>query len=355
MSRRGRTRRKLKKQRKIIVVSLIAFLFIMVGGYAAFQTNLNITAKGNINPRNNLYVSNLGSDETGRGTQARPYKTLAKAYNSAAEEATIYVMDNLTIDETVIFDQNKKITLTSETNEINSLLRGEEDEMLLKISSGETTFTNITIDGQNKESNGPLLDIDNNSVINVIDNTIIQNNINISESGGGLIVEKSTINIDGVKIINNHCPNDGGGGLVAKNASITITDGLIFNNSSTNGGGILFAGDEGQLVMNGGIISDNQATIYDGGGIRLLSAEFIMNNGEISNNYSKTVGGGIFISTWNVLPNVGSVFNYKNGKIINNKAETNGGGIYVNTISTYTNEGGKVFDNTPDDVYKANS
>ena len=41
-------RRRVKKQRKIIVVSLIAFLFIMVGGYAAFQTNLNITAKGNI-------------------------------------------------------------------------------------------------------------------------------------------------------------------------------------------------------------------------------------------------------------------------------------------------------------------
>ena len=121
MWRHRRTRRELKKQRKIIVVSLIAFLFIMVGGYAAFQTNLNITAKGNINPRNSLYVSSLGSDETGRGTQARPYKTLAKAYNSAAAEATIYVMDNLTIDETVIFDQNKKITLTSETNEINTL------------------------------------------------------------------------------------------------------------------------------------------------------------------------------------------------------------------------------------------
>ena len=48
MGRHRKTRRELKKQRKIIVVSLIAFLFIMVGGYAAFQTNLSITAKGNI-------------------------------------------------------------------------------------------------------------------------------------------------------------------------------------------------------------------------------------------------------------------------------------------------------------------
>ena len=47
MGRHRRTRRN-KKQRRIIVVSLISFLFIMIGGYAAFQTNLNITAKGNI-------------------------------------------------------------------------------------------------------------------------------------------------------------------------------------------------------------------------------------------------------------------------------------------------------------------
>ncbi len=352
MWRHRRTRRELKKQRKIIVVSLIAFLFIMVGGYAAFQTNLNITAKGNINPRNNLYVADNGNDQTGKGTKERPYKTIGKAYEVASSEATIYVMENLMIDETIIFNQNKKIMLTSETNEINSLLRGAEDETLLRISSGEATLTNITLDGQNKESHSSLLNINNNSIVNLLNNTIIQNNINISESGGGLIVEKSTVNINGAQIINNHCPNDGGGGLVARNASITIIDGLISNNSSTNGGGILFAGNEGQLVMNGGIISDNQASIYDGGGIRLLSAKFVMNNGEISKNYSKTVGGGIFISTWSNLPNVGSVFNYKNGKISNNKAETNGGGLYVGNICTYTNEGGIVSDNTPDDVYQ---
>ena len=50
-------KRKYKKQRKIIVVSLIAFLFIMVGGYAAFQTNLNITAKGNIVDRSRVIQS----------------------------------------------------------------------------------------------------------------------------------------------------------------------------------------------------------------------------------------------------------------------------------------------------------
>ena len=43
-----RRSRKQKKQRKIIIVSTLSLLCIMTAGYAAFQTNLNITAKGNL-------------------------------------------------------------------------------------------------------------------------------------------------------------------------------------------------------------------------------------------------------------------------------------------------------------------
>lgn len=45
--RRYRTRRR-KNSRKIIIISSICLLFVMTAGYAAFSTNLNITAKGNI-------------------------------------------------------------------------------------------------------------------------------------------------------------------------------------------------------------------------------------------------------------------------------------------------------------------
>ena len=41
-------RRKRRKQRKIIILTSIALLFVLTTGYAAFQTNLNLTAKGNI-------------------------------------------------------------------------------------------------------------------------------------------------------------------------------------------------------------------------------------------------------------------------------------------------------------------
>lgn len=43
-----RRNKKRKKQRKIVTIATISLLFIITSGYAAFQTNLNITAKGNI-------------------------------------------------------------------------------------------------------------------------------------------------------------------------------------------------------------------------------------------------------------------------------------------------------------------
>ncbi len=46
-----RKTRKQKKQRKIIILSMICLLSIMTAGYAAFQTNLSITAKGNISSK----------------------------------------------------------------------------------------------------------------------------------------------------------------------------------------------------------------------------------------------------------------------------------------------------------------
>ena len=48
MRRRLTRREKNKRNKQIIMVSSICLLVVMVSGYAAFQTNLSITAKGNI-------------------------------------------------------------------------------------------------------------------------------------------------------------------------------------------------------------------------------------------------------------------------------------------------------------------
>ena len=58
MRHRRRTRRKeIKKQRKIIVISLFATLICFSFGYAAFSTNINLNVKGNLKDKSRVIQS----------------------------------------------------------------------------------------------------------------------------------------------------------------------------------------------------------------------------------------------------------------------------------------------------------
>lgn len=61
-----RRNRKRKKQRKIIMISVISLLCVMASGYAVFQTNLNITAKGNITTKG-ITINELKNNFTTQG------------------------------------------------------------------------------------------------------------------------------------------------------------------------------------------------------------------------------------------------------------------------------------------------
>ena len=52
MRRTGKMRR--KKQKKIIIISALSLLLMITVGYAAFQTNLSITAKGNVKEKSRI-------------------------------------------------------------------------------------------------------------------------------------------------------------------------------------------------------------------------------------------------------------------------------------------------------------
>ena len=346
-------RRKRKtKNKKIIIISITLLLFITIG-YAAFSTNLSLTAKGNIQPRNNLYVSSNGSDTTGNGTKEKPYLTVQKAYDSAWENATIWIMDNITIDKTVQFNQDKNITLTSEENEINSLLRGEEKETIILINAGKTTFTNITLDGQNKEANHALLR-GYMSEINLEKGTTIQNNIDLIDHGGGANFSRAIININGATFSNN-IATDGGGGFLSRNSNITINNGNFISNSSKNStGGAIFFGDKGYtLTINNAIFKNNKA-FSSGGAITIASATLKFNGGEISNNEAQTYNGGgiLAYSLLNNPDNGYSNITINGGLISNNKASKNGGGIYLVAGNTYNYIKGTISNNTPNNVYQ---
>ena len=74
----------------------------------------NATKAANPAAQNNaaeIYVSSAGSDAQNTGTKDRPFATLAKAVDAAADGAAIYVMSDLTMDQCARFyDKSLKIT-----------------------------------------------------------------------------------------------------------------------------------------------------------------------------------------------------------------------------------------------------
>lgn len=71
-----------------------------------------------------VYVSSKGNDESGDGTQEKPYATLVKAVTEAKDNATIYVMSDLTMNQSARF-WNKNLTITSAEGGPYTIKRGE--------------------------------------------------------------------------------------------------------------------------------------------------------------------------------------------------------------------------------------
>ena len=73
-----------------------------------------------------IYVSSTGNDDTGDGSEAKPYATLAKAVCGAGSGATIYVMSNLTMTKCARY-YDKDLTITSlDPNNPVTISRGTE-------------------------------------------------------------------------------------------------------------------------------------------------------------------------------------------------------------------------------------
>ena len=147
------------------------------------------------------------------------------------------------------------------------------------------------------------------------------------ESGGGLIMG-GTVNMTGGEITGNRAtgtgPNEGGGGGVRTyfGSVMRASGGKISNNTALYGGGVLIGGafnaaPASQFTLAGAVVSGNQATdvLGDGGGF--------FNDGKLT---------------------------IESGSVTGNTARNKGGGIRNTSGATYTQPGGSVTGNMPDNV-----
>ena len=364
----------------MVIGSLSLLLFLCVG-YAAFQTNLSLTARGNIKERNNLYVSSTGSDTKGNGTINKPYATIQKAYNSAWQNSTIYVMDNITQTNTVTMDKNKDVIITSYGNSNNNSIVRDTNltTHLIDVQDGVLTLQNITINGNDVPSQDSMINVA--SEVYMEEGTLITKANNVNDWGGGFSVNGGTLTMNGGTISECNSNKSGGAAVFVfydhqegdnyegnKTGTFILNAGNISNN---NGGTIIWTA--GIMTMTGGNINNNTCTetsILRSPGELNISGGYITQNNALTNqgivscgNYinrtcTMTMTGGT-ISNNTMLSN-GAVniqgrgnFTLDGGKIMNNTSNNNVGGIYV--IGIYKYVSGVVCGNTPANKYETST
>lgn len=268
------------------------------------------------------FISPSGSDATGDGTQAKPWKTLFKA-TSTATTGTIYLVAG-TYTETQTSNLKPGVNIEgagSATTIVKSNLTGQWSTFMQlensSIGNGNQTISGITFDGQYvSESNkktwiGIWVTMRNNVTIQ---NCVIKGfyNRGIIFNGNGR--NESEIPVDpgiyttGNKVINNQFINtagkDAGGGTIYGQLNISGQKGILIEGNNMNQTQRV-AGRNGQLIKYWGSgynlgckISNNilkranfTGNSWNGDGDWNFAIELFNNSGlEISNN---TIQGSI--------------------------------------------------------------
>lgn len=319
----------------------------------------------------NVYVSSSGSDTTGNGSSSKPYATINKAYSQVKTGGGIIVMNNITQNVQANFNlENKKVTITSNGNNIYTVTRGSSltnSPLLWTHNSNETILNNIIFDGNNVSSQIALIAVQEKAKLTMGSGVTLKRASN-NTLGGAVWVKGSTLDISGAIMSNNVAQNGGGAIYANEDSTINFMSGSISNNQSSYCGGGIFL-DYSTINLFGGTINENSSD--SGGGVCGRNTSWIILNGStISNNSAPNAGGGLYLNDkskmWlysgNVQNNTSSQgagiavgsgdLEITGGNITGNSgASYCGGGVfYSNAYATYSNSGGNISSNSPDNV-----
>jgi tetratricopeptide (TPR) repeat protein len=308
------------------------------------------------------YVNARGSDNNDGLSEAKPFKTLAKAVAEAMSSGaeTITVIGTLndagekTSDENYVFNLFNGLMIDDGGKDnVTPILitgipygppakraalsaAGTQKNCLSVI--GKFRFEHIEISGSSKAGLNILV----NSEVTLGNGALVKNN-----SGGGVIInapkdelkevlKPGSLILDG-GIIENNKRGDFGGGVIVRGL-FTMKRGGIRNNtaSGTNtfGGGIYIETGE-QISITGGDISGNKAT--GGGGVFVAAGRLTMSGGSVSGNTAEKIGGGLVIFE-------NASLNQTGGSVTGNTAEL-GGGVFVAKGGAFNQRGGAVRNN----------
>ncbi|MEN8208810.1 MAG: T9SS type A sorting domain-containing protein [Candidatus Fermentibacteria bacterium] len=181
--------------------------------------------------------------------------------------------------------QGKNIVVRSSGSALNTFLESPfVDWHCVMFTEGEDStavlegfsITNGNFDGESSYTKGP------------------------PDHGGGIYITNSSPTIRNCRIVN--CVAQTGGGIYTQHSAVNISGCTISNNAASYYAGGLFLGSSDQidpLRIVDCSITDNSA--QDGGGFYIWGGTVEVINNEISDNYCDHNGGGIGISSTNVM------------------------------------------------------
>ena len=319
-----------------------------------------------------LYVSASGNDETGRGTEALPYKKISKAASQCWGGATDMSTNGRTINIVgTVSGAAQEIPSTVTTSKATAItLKGTTTSAAIDrgLSSGSASAT------------GSALTV--NTAVPVTIQSLAIKGGNTTGNGGGINVATGTVKLaDGAKVTDNKANENGGGVYVASGSKLfmyssaligesgctTYASSSSYANKAQSGGGIYsegsvylgysaWSGTSGTTIALTGGVMHNYITgtvnPYGGGGIYCNSGSVTMASGNLSYNGMSTSssnyvhGGGIYVST--------GTFTMSGGTIARNRANC-GGGVYVkDSTAKFTMTAGTIGDSSTTSLGSSN-
>jgi len=224
-----------------------------------------------------IYVSTIGSDDTGNGTQANPYATIQKGVDEAVDGDTVVVARGVYYEEGLVFPGGKDIRLTSSDPDDPAVVA-------TTIIDGRSGYVSaVTFPGDAGPSS-------------VLTGFTIQNGGRArtakfgADYGGGIRCYGSPTISNNV-VTNNVA--DFGGGIYCENGSPTLVNNVFSRNVAGWGGGIN-CWDASPWILNN-VVSENAADAY-GGAMCFwgLSSPAVVNN-TITCNHTGGSGGAIYV------------------------------------------------------------
>jgi hypothetical protein len=298
--------------------TVILITIVLIGGWT---TTRDVSAQAST-----WHVATSGSDNTGDGSEAKPFATIQHGIDVASNGDTVLVHPGVYL-ENINFN-GKNITVGS-----LFVTTGNEDYILQTVIDGNhnghvVTFTNGEADTAQLSGF-------------TITNGYVHGDDYYESSGGGVFCRNySNPTLTHLQVKSNEAVQDGAG-LYFEWSSPTIRDVSVTDNlAGRGGGGIRYS--YGSVNLENVVVAHNSAG--DGGsGIWFYHAEGTIKNALIADNSGDSKGGGLgFDGCSPTLTNV---------TVVGNSTTGNGGGLNVSFASQPTLVNSIVWGNTPEQIY----